>query len=259
MSLSPLALAAVSWVAVFAASLAGLWIGKRLPAAHKTSESQTVVSVSMAMVGTLTAIALGLLLSVANLSFRDNQEQLLSTSSDLIRLDHLFRLYGSGANEARGLLLQYAESKRADLFPESGEQYNVENEATLDLIARVEGKTAEFSPQTQTQRWLQPRMLEVSDKIIQQHFALIRNQLDAIPGALIALLLCWLVLLFASYAIYAPKHLTSLAVFLLSSGACAGAILLIVELETPDHGIIRLTPEPLHHAIEVLKSHPVAN
>lgn len=255
MSLPPLVLAAMSWFLVFSASLLGLWIGKLLPASHKTSESKSVVSVAMAMVGTLTAIALGMLLSVANVSFKDNQEQLLSTSSDVTRLDHLFRLYGTETEGARGLLLQYSESKLADLFPGAGLAYNVENEGTLDLMARVEGTVAELSPQTKMQRWLQPRMVDTCDRIIQQHYELVKNKQDAIPAALIMLLVFWLILLFASYAIYAPRHLTSLVVFLLSSGASAGAILLILELETPERGIIRLSPEPLYHSIEVLKRH----
>lgn len=253
--LPPLALAGLAWILVFAASIAGMWVGARLPENHRSGDTRTVVSVSMAMVGTLTAIALGLLLSVANTSYRDNQEQLLSTSSDLIRLDHLFRLYGPETGDARTLLKQYADSKLVDLFPPASRQYNVENEATLDLVARVENTAAELLPASRMQQWLQPRMLEVSDKIIQQHFALVRNKLDAIPAALIALLVFWLILLFASYGLYAPRHLTSVAVFFLSSGAAAGAILLIMELETPDSGFIRLTPEPLRHAIDVLERH----
>ena len=63
-------LALIVWVLVFAAALVGLAVGARLPDRHRTDESRSVVSVSMAMVGTLTALVLGLLLSNASISFR---------------------------------------------------------------------------------------------------------------------------------------------------------------------------------------------
>ena len=98
MNSQPTVIAIVVWALVFAAGLAGMWIGARLPEGHRTDDSRNVVSNSMAMVSTLTALVLGLLLSVANTSFGDNQEQLMSTSSDIIRMDHLLRLYGTEAD-----------------------------------------------------------------------------------------------------------------------------------------------------------------
>ena len=218
LNLHPLAISALVWGLVFAASLVGMRIGSLLPEELRTADSRSTVSTSMAMVGTLTEIALGLLLTVANSSFRDNQEQLLSTSSDVLRLEHLYRLYGAEADDARNLLGQYAEATYRDLFSPDGQGFNVENEATLDLIARSESTAAELSPVSKSQEWLQPRMLEVADKIIQQHFALVRNKLAAIPPALIRLLVVWLAILFGSYAVFALLYLSSLVALLLSLG-----------------------------------------
>ena len=255
MNAQPTVIALVVWALVFAAGLAGMWIGSRLPEDHRTSESRNVVTISMAMVSTLTALALGLLLSVANTSFTTNQQQLMSTSSDLIRLEHLFRFYGSEADAARQSLRGYAHSMMQDMFPSAGEQRNVENESTLDYMASAENTAALLVPSNATQRWLQPRMLAVADEIVQEHYALVKQRLDVIPVAVMMLLLVWLVQLFASYGLFAPPHLTSAIVLLLSSGAASGAILLIIELETPSRGFVSLSPEPLQHAIDVMDKH----
>ena len=82
-----------------------------------------------------------------------------------------------------------------------------------------------------------------------------KQGLDAIPGALMLLMLLWLVLLFASYGLFAPRHLTSIVVILLSSSAASGAVLLIIDLETPYRGFVHLPPEPLQHAIDVMDEH----
>lgn len=255
MDAQPLVIALVAWVLVFAAGLAGIWIGARLPEGHRTNDSRNMVSISMAMVGTLTALVLGLLLSVANTSFSDNEEQLMSTSSDLIRMDHLLRLYGPEADESRGLLQDYVQSMLQDVFPPEGMQRNIENEVTLDVLAKVEHWAAALVPTNDTQKWLQPHILDVSDKIIQEHYELVKQRLNAIPPALMVLMVLWLVLLFASFGLYAPWHLTSITVLLLSSGAASGAVLLILELETPNRGFVNLSPGPLQHAIEVMSAH----
>lgn len=179
----------------------------------------------------------------------------MSTSSDLIRMEHLLRLHGPEADESRDLLRQYANSMLQDVFPPDGSERNVENEATLDLLAKVENWAALLVPANDTQRWLQPRILDVSDKIVQEHFALVKQRLDAIPAALMVLMLVWLVMLFASFGLFAPWHLTSFIVLLLSSGAASGAVLLILELETPNRGFVNLSPGPLQHAIEVMDKH----
>ena len=254
----PTVIAIVVWVLVFGAGLAGMWIGSRLPEEHRSTDSRSVVTTSMAMVSTLTALALGLLLSVANTSFTTNQQQLMSTSSDLIRLEHLFRFYGSEADAARESLKGYAHSMMQDLFPSSEAERNIENENTLNFIASAEKTAALLVPTNPMQQWMQPRMLEVSDKIVQEHYALVKQRLDVIPTAVMLLLLLWLVLLFMGYGLFAPRQMTSVIVLLLASGAASAAILLILELETPDLGFVSLSPEPLLHAIDVMERHATA-
>ena len=100
-------------------------------------------------------------------------------------------------------------------------------------------------------------MVEVADKIIQQHLTLVQNKFTAIPPALIRLLVVWLAIPFGSCAVFAPLNLTSLVALLLSSGAASSAILLIVGLETPASGFIYHSAEPLQRAIDFLFEHKV--
>ena len=256
MHLSPLIVAMISWVLVFSAGLLGMWIGPRLPERQRDSDTKTAVAVSMAMVSTLTALVLGLLLSVSNETFRSNQQQVMSSSGDLIRMDHLLRLYGPEADDARGFLLRYAMSMQQDLFPVDGDRSNVENEATLDLMAKAEDASARLSPGTPTQLWLQPRIMTTADTIVQEHYALVKQNLDEIPLSLIALLILWLVVMFAGYGLYTPRHITSIIVLLVTSAASSGAIFLMLELDTPNSGFVQLSAQPLQYAIEVMQRHP---
>jgi hypothetical protein len=67
-------------------------VAKRtLPQPHLNDETKTLISASMAVVGTLSALVLGLLLSTASSSFATRNQEVLQISANSIRLDRLLR------------------------------------------------------------------------------------------------------------------------------------------------------------------------
>jgi hypothetical protein len=237
---------------VFGAALAGMAVGARLPDHHRSDASHNVVSVSMAVVGTLTALVLGLLLSIANTSFGTKQQQLISVSTDLLRIDQLLRGYGPEADRARAALRQYAASKLADMFPADGGPPDTENDATATLLVETGRMVLELTPANAHQRWIQGQVLGAAGNISQTRWQLAEESRVAVPTALLVLLVFWLVLLFGSYGLFAPRHATTIVVLFLSIVAAAGAILLIIDLEHPSSGLIRLSADPLQHAVAML-------
>ncbi len=71
---------------------------------HLGSETKNVVSVSMAVVGTLSAPVVGLLISTVNASFTAKTQEIGQISTDVIGLDRVLRRYGPEAQDARVLL-----------------------------------------------------------------------------------------------------------------------------------------------------------
>jgi hypothetical protein len=65
----PLVISPIALVVILAAAFAGLAAMRRLPPQHLSADSQSSVSVSMAVVATLWALVLGLLMSNANSTF----------------------------------------------------------------------------------------------------------------------------------------------------------------------------------------------
>src|SRR5262249_25538614 len=98
---------------VFAVILTGAFAGvkgrDRLPAHHLTDETKSLVAVSTAVVATVSALVLGLLISNANTSFTRLGGQVTSLSAEILRLDQILRRYGADAEPARKTLLEYAE------------------------------------------------------------------------------------------------------------------------------------------------------
>jgi hypothetical protein len=75
---------------------------------------------------------------------------------------------------------------------------------------------------------------------------------QGIPGAFIALVAFWLTLLFASFGLFAPRKLMSAVVLVLCALAVAGAIGLILDMEGPFTGLVRISPLPMRAAVNAL-------
>ena len=64
-----IAIGAVSFAAIFGGVLLGRFTARRLPNHHLSSVTHSAVTVSVAVIGTLSALVLGLMSSAANRSF----------------------------------------------------------------------------------------------------------------------------------------------------------------------------------------------
>ena len=85
-------------VIVFCSALLGMLVSRILPQNHLTDQTKSVVTVSTGVVGTLTALVLGLLIAAASSSFNTKNEEVILIAADAIRVDRLLRRYGPEGN-----------------------------------------------------------------------------------------------------------------------------------------------------------------
>jgi hypothetical protein len=64
--------------------------------------------------------------------------------------------------------------------------------------------------------------------------------------------LFWLCLRFMSFGLFAPTNATVTVVLFLCAVAVAGAIQTILDMSRPFEGIVRVSVEPLRHALDVI-------
>ena len=62
----------------------------------------------------------------------------------------------------------------------------------------------------------------------------------------------WLIVLFVSFGIFAPRNPLVLTGFLASSVAICGSILLILQMYHPQRGLIQVSDAPLRAALQQL-------
>jgi hypothetical protein len=73
-----------------------------------------------------------------------------------------------------------------------------------------------------------------------------------VPRTFLFVVIFWLSMTFASFGLGAPRNATVLTVFAISAMSVAGAVFLILELDGPFAGLIRISSEPFRLALTQL-------
>lgn len=235
----------------FCGALLGMLMGRVLPEHHLSSDTKTMISGAMAVVGTLSALVLGLLLATASSSFATRNQEVMEISANLTRIDRLLRRFGSAADDSRNILRQYAAMKMHDLFPQgTTSPPTFDNPKAIILLEELENGLLSLKPVNNAQQWLQSQALQLTNEVATTRWALVQQSSSSIPLPFLFALVFWLTILFASFGLFAPRNLTATAALFLCAVAVSGAVWLILEMETPFQGIVQISKAPMRHAVQ---------
>src|SRR6476620_3320922 len=127
----------IGWIVaviVFASAMLGMLIRRILPESHLSDETKGVVTLSMGVVGTLTALVLSLLIATASTTFNTRNQEITVIGAKVIQLDRLLRRYGPETDEVRDLVRRYTAMRLQDLFPSDGAKPVLEDPRTLAIF-----------------------------------------------------------------------------------------------------------------------------
>lgn len=237
------------FLVIFGSALLGMLAARRLPNHHLTSESRDAIKLATAIIGTLSALALGLLIASAKRSFDDAGAELRTTAARILLLDRVLVHYGPEASDMRGLLVQVLQRRQAEVA--GGALDNTSLNDGLD-IEPVQQGLRNLAPKTDGQRWLQSRALQLSGQIAETRWLRPETESGGFPSVFIFIIAFWLALLFASFGLLAPRNATVITFLLVSAVSVAGALVLIIDMDHPYLGFIRVSDEPLRLALERL-------
>jgi hypothetical protein len=97
---SSMAVSCVVFACIFGGTLLGMILRSVLPEAHLSSESKDVVKLGMGLIGTMTALVLGLLIASAKSSYDAQKNGLAQLSANIIMLDRALAHYGPESKDA---------------------------------------------------------------------------------------------------------------------------------------------------------------
>ena len=247
------AIACVSTGCIFAGALLGLGLQKLLPGHHLSKETQDIVRLSAGMIATLTALVLGLLVSSAKSSFDAMNNGIVQGSAKFILLDRALTHYGPETQAARDQLQRALAGGIETIWPlEKNGVSALTAFERVNAIELVQDKLRDLTPHTDAQRQALAQAQQLAGDVSQTRWLLIEQGQNQLPLPLLLVLVFWLTLLFVSFGLFAPTNVTALTVLFVGACAVSVAIFLVIELNRPLDGFIKISNAPLRNALQHL-------
>ncbi len=237
---------------IFVLTLGGIFLGtllrRALPEHHLSKESQDVVRLGVGLIATIAALVLGVLIAAAKSSFDTQSTQIKQITADMILLDSLLAQYGPEARPIR-------EQMRSAIGPFADRLWlEKEEPATAPFEASASGEKVylgiqTLSPKNDLQRSLQARAAQLSTDLAQTRLLLFVESDNLVPAPFLAILVFWLVIIFASFSLFSALNVTVFTCLSLFALSASCAIFLILELSRPFAGLRVISSAPLRHAL----------
>jgi hypothetical protein len=176
---------------------------------------------------------------------------LMQTSSKIILLDRTMARYGPETREARDILRHSVTTSIERIWPSEKNVVAVKKAGKSERgIEDLEEKLQQMSPGNDDQRRLQTRAIQISGEITEARWLLIEQVgLSSIPMPFLVLLVCWLSIIFVSFGLLSSPNATVIGVLFVCAFSAASSLFLILELDQPYGGLIKISSAPLLNAL----------
>ena len=245
-------IALVSVACIFGGTLLGLALRKILPADHLSTDSKDAVKVGAGMISMMSALVLGLLVSSAKQNFDSANSAVVQGGARVILLDRVLASYGPESKALRVELRQGVAAMIELMWPEERLENPMSVFERAPLMEQVQRKIRELEPQSDTQRRLQEQALDICNEILLSRWVQIEQAQTTLPTPFLVILLFWLTMLYMSFGLIAPRNVTVLTVMFVGALALATALFLILEMDRPMAGTIKVSSAPMRKALEHL-------
>lgn len=252
MNASSFSIAFIVLACVFGGALAGLCLRQRLPGHHLKEDSKDIVKLGIGVIATMTALVLGLLVSSAKNSFDRLSNELTQIAAKVIELDRTLARYGPETREVRLRLrenylgvVDFVFASQQASHAEAAASDRVHLEDAQNLIEAL-------APGNDTQRDLRSQARQLATELAATRWLLLLQETETISMPLLVVVVTWLSLIFMGFGLYAPRNGTVVAALFLCALSVSGAVFLILEMDRPLDGIVKISDAPMRTALGFL-------
>lgn len=233
----------------------GIGLRRILPPQHLNDHSKDVVRLGSALVATMSALVLGLLITSAKTTYETQRNEVRQIAAKLVLLDSQLQRYGPEARRARELQRQ----SMGPLIDRIWGEHAVKAATGAPLQPTAEGQEVyeaieALSPKNDVQRTLKSQALQTTTSITEQRVLLAEQSDAGLPWPLLVMLVFWLTILLASFTLFSEINPTSGVVLVIIALSASGAIFLILEMNHPFSGLMQIPSDSLRNALGVLGS-----
>lgn len=236
------------FVCLSAAALGTMRLHSRLGVQLCSDETNTTVRNVANIFVVMASLVFGLLINSARGTFENIDSNMHAYATDIIIFDRTMRTYGPAADDARAKLADYM--KEAIAHPARADDPLTQTTDTAGKkLDAVGSALAKLSPSNHYQQALLNELRQQYHSLLEQRWRIIEESEGAIPGEIIAMLVAWLTLIFASYGYRAPNNPVVVTVFVSAALLLAVSFYLVMDMDVPFSGPIQISNMPYHRAL----------
>jgi hypothetical protein len=236
------------FAALFGSTLLGLRLRRRLPDDHLSDKTQDAVRIGMGSVATMAALVLGLLVASTKGAYDTQKSEVTQLAAKIVCLDQTLANYGPAATECHKVLRVAAQSAILRIWP--GSEVGSNSVAPGKVWGRdLPQAIQQLAPQTDAQRMFKSQAAQLANELAQMRWLLFEQSQSSISTPLLIMMVFWMALTYASVGLFAPGNATVVGAQFLAALAVAGALFLILELDQPFDGLIRISNQPMLNAL----------
>jgi hypothetical protein len=249
--MNPAFTALIVFACLVGAAVLGRVIRRLLPDHHLASDSRDGIKLALGLVSTMSALVLGLLVSSAKSSYDAERSEVIQMAAKVAFLDRVLATYGPEATDARSRFHDSVNDAVKRMWPE-------ETGMPASLAPNTRAGDAMYvavqnlSPHDEMQQKLKDQAVSLATDLGQLRSLLHAQGVPSISKSMLMILVSWLVIIFLGFSVLAPGNPTVMFAFIISAVAVSGAIFLILELDQPFAGFLRISNQPMVHALDKL-------
>lgn len=250
--MSPMEVSWIVFACVFGGALLGMLLRNVLPEHHLSADSKDVVKLGMALIATMSALVLGLLIASAKGSYDAQSHEVIQMSANIIQLDRVLARYGPETREARGVIRRLVVSLDRNWPGGASRSEKLDSPEMRAGGASFYEKIEDLAPRDDFQRSARNEALQLALDVGRTRSLLLEQAGSSIPTPFLVVMVFWLAVIFTSFGLFAPCNATVVATLLVCALSVSGAIFLILELDSPFAGLLRISDAPLRNAVALL-------
>jgi hypothetical protein len=230
--------------------LLGIYLRHILPEHYLSGDTKDAVKLAMGLVATMSALVLGLLVTSVKGAYDSRRGEVIQMAAKVAFIDRVLKAYGPESDGIRRQFREMVEEDTRRLWPQ-------ENDIPAEFRPKEEGYDSVFiadqlqllAPRDDTQRSLRMQATNLVMEFGQLRSMLTAQSVASISRPMLIVVVCWLMLIFLSFSLLAPLNPTATIALVAATLSVAGAVFLILEMDLPFEGMIRISSEPMVKAM----------
>ncbi len=213
-----------------------------------TPEAKDTIRLAIGLVVTMTSLVLGMLVSSGKTFYDAEKNQVAELSAQLSLINDLLTIYGPEAGQLRIEAQRSTEEIVDRIWPrkrsQSGELKPLANAAIFYEHLQL------LTPKNEAQASTKAQLLTATLSLRKTYWLMfLQTEQPAITIPLLSVVTSWLVVIFFSFGIFAPRTPNVILTLVICAMAVSAAIFIILSMNSPFTGVLRISPAAIRDVL----------